>query len=294
MIEPRSPAPALDRLRRQDGASRPSPARTRGLLGGAAAVLALVLGKLKLVLLLLFKLGQFVTASWTIVLSAIAYSAYYGHVRFAVGVVLLLFLHECGHALAARALGVPFSAPVFIPFVGAFVRHGRPRSSWDAFVIAAGGPLLGGAAAAACALLGAWLGGTTGELLVVLGYYALTLNLMNLIPAWIFDGASMWRVIEWRAGLAGVALALVALLAAPGGMPLLVIGVAAFQLGRRAWRDRHPRSATPALERLQADSAVPDQASAHQRHLAAFVFFGALVTLTIALHLVQARLPALR
>ena len=57
--------------------------------------------------------------------------------RFAVGFVLLIFVHECGHLVAARRLGLNVGAPVFIPFMGAFIalkeaprtRGSKPRSA---------------------------------------------------------------------------------------------------------------------------------------------------------------------
>src|SRR5262249_54017148 len=41
--------------------------------------------------------------------------------KFAFGFVLLLLLHECGHLIAARRFGLRAGAPVFVPFMGAFV-----------------------------------------------------------------------------------------------------------------------------------------------------------------------------
>src|ERR1700690_4362966 len=42
-------------------------------------------------------------------------------VWFAVGFVLLILVHECGHLLAAKRIGLKVGAPVFIPFMGAFI-----------------------------------------------------------------------------------------------------------------------------------------------------------------------------
>ena len=36
-------------------------------------------------------------------------------------IVVLLLLHECGHLIAARQFGLNVGAPVFIPFMGAFI-----------------------------------------------------------------------------------------------------------------------------------------------------------------------------
>jgi len=41
--------------------------------------------------------------------------------QFALGFVLLLFVHETGHLLVAKKFGLKVGAPVFIPFMGAFI-----------------------------------------------------------------------------------------------------------------------------------------------------------------------------
>src|ERR1051325_8470482 len=56
----------------------------------------------------------------TMLLSIGGYAIFYGW-KFAVGLVILIFIHECGHLLAARRVGLPVSAPMFIPFMGAII-----------------------------------------------------------------------------------------------------------------------------------------------------------------------------
>src|SRR5262245_58374530 len=69
--------------------------------------------------------------------------------KFALGVVLLVFVHEMGHFLEAARERLNPSWPVFIPFLGAYVRHtgGNP---WQTTRVAIAGPILGGAGALAC------------------------------------------------------------------------------------------------------------------------------------------------
>src|SRR5438874_6576150 len=64
--------------------------------------------------------------------------------RYALGFVLLLFVHECGHLLAARRIGLRVGAPVFIPFMGAFIalKDAPPNALIEAQV-GIGGPCLG-------------------------------------------------------------------------------------------------------------------------------------------------------
>jgi Zn-dependent protease len=109
--------------------------------------------------------------------------------KFALGVVFLIFLHEMGHFLEARREGLNPSWPVFIPFLGAYVKHTR-GNPWQTARVAIAGPLLGGVAALGCYLLGRAQG---SGMLVALAYFGFFLNLINLLPFSILDGASVWR-----------------------------------------------------------------------------------------------------
>ena len=101
---------------------RPWPRRPRcatggGCTGGIGVALA-ALWKLK-VLAVLVKL-KFFTVAGSMALSIVAYSWLFGW-TFTVGFVLLILVHELGHVVVLRARGIKAGAPVFIPFMGAFV-----------------------------------------------------------------------------------------------------------------------------------------------------------------------------
>src|ERR671921_889303 len=126
---------------------RPAWRRALGILA-ALGVLALKFGaKLKGLLLLLPKLKLFST-SGSMLVSIGAYSLIWGW-RFAVGFVLLLLVHEMGHVIQLRREGIPASAPLFIPFLGAVV--GAKSLGDDAAAearVGLAGPVLGTAGAA--------------------------------------------------------------------------------------------------------------------------------------------------
>ena len=64
--------------------------------------------------------------------------------KFAVGFVLLLLVHECGHLIVAKKFGLKVGAPVFIPFMGAFIAlKEAPRNAWMEACVGIGGPMLG-------------------------------------------------------------------------------------------------------------------------------------------------------
>ena len=113
--------------------------------------------------------------------------------KFALGVIVLIFVHEMGHFLEARREGLHPSWPVFIPFLGAYVKYTR-GNPWQTARIAIAGPMLGGAAALACYLIARADG---SDLMMALAYFGFFINLINLLPFSILDGASVWRSTRW-------------------------------------------------------------------------------------------------
>ena len=105
---------------------------------------------------------------------------------FGVGIVVLIFIHECGHALAARLRGIETGIMVFIPLMGAFVttkRYGRNIVE-DAF-IGIMGPIVGTLAGVAC--LGIYVV-TRSEFWLALAQWDFLVNLFNLAPTAPLDG----------------------------------------------------------------------------------------------------------
>ena len=109
--------------------------------------------------------------------------------KFALGVVVLIFLHEMGHFLEAEREGLHPSWPMFVPFLGAYVKHTR-GNPWQTARVAIAGPILGGVGALVCFGIGKANG---SNLLIALGYFGFVLNLINLLPFGILDGGSVWR-----------------------------------------------------------------------------------------------------
>lgn len=121
---------------------------------------------------------------------------------FSAGFVFLIFVHECGHLVVARRFGLKVGAPVFIPFMGAFIAlKDAPRNAWVESCVGIGGPLFGTAGAALCEA--GFL--VTGQpLLRALAYSGFFLNLFNLIPIGFLDGGRIATALSpwlWVAGL---------------------------------------------------------------------------------------------
>ena len=117
------------------------------------ALVGFVLWKFKAAFAAIFKLKLFTVVGSAFV-SVAAYALIWGW-QFGLGFVLLLFVHELGHVAVAKYQGLPVSAPVFIPFMGALIlMKEMPQNAWREAQIALGGPILGALGAAACWGLG--------------------------------------------------------------------------------------------------------------------------------------------
>ena len=167
-----------------------------------------LLGKFKLLLPLL-KVTKLSTLL-SMLVAVWAYAMLWG-LPFALGFVLLIFVHEMGHALVMQQQGIRAGAPVFIPFVGAVIAmKSLPRNAWVEALVGIGGPVLGSVGALVCLIVG-WAGGSL--FWYGLAYTGFLINLFNLIPISPLDGGRIVGVISrwlWAAGYAvGVAVFLV-------------------------------------------------------------------------------------
>jgi Zn-dependent protease len=206
--------------------------KRNGLLGGLGAVGVMLLGKLKVLGVLAGVLKLKTLAS--MVLSIALYATEWG-VPFAAGFVLLIFVHECGHALALRREGIPAGAPVFIPFLGAFIAmRGMPRNAYVEAKVGIAGPVLG--SLAAWAVLAAGLAFQV-PMLTSLGHAGILINLFNLIPVSPLDGGRVAAAFSRGAWVVGYLVGAAALVATRSPLLLIVLLAGLFTLVQR-WR--HP------------------------------------------------------
>lgn len=126
--------------------------------------------------------------------------------KFALGFVILIFLHECGHLIVAKKFGLKVSAPMFIPFVGAFILlKEAPRNAWMEACVGIGGPMFGSLAALLCHAVGIHFG---APLFVALAYMGYFLNLFNLAPVGMLDGGRIVTALSPWLWLPGFGLLL--------------------------------------------------------------------------------------
>lgn len=175
---------------------------TKKLFAPIAVIIAL-LGKFKFALLAVLKFFPLLLKTGGTMLFTIwIYATQWGW-AFAVGFVLLLFVHECGHLLVARRIGLKVGAPVFIPFIGALIAlKEAPKNAWIEAQVGIGGPILGSIGAALCIPL-YFL--THNPLFLALASTGFLLNLFNLMPIGFLDGGRIVTALSpwmWVIGLA--------------------------------------------------------------------------------------------
>ena len=189
----------------RSGPPPPAPkAKWKKILGplGVAGILGLkFFGQIKLLILPLLKFFPVVLKTGgSMVLMIWVYTMMYGW-WFALGFVLLLLVHECGHLIAARRVGLPVSAPMFIPFMGAFIAlKEAPKNAWIEAQVGIGGPLLGTAGAVLCYLAFVITGVPIFKGLAYTGFF---LNLFNLAPIGFLDGGRIVTALSpwlWLVG----------------------------------------------------------------------------------------------
>ena len=175
-----------------------------------------------------------VSASWFVVLFFLIY--WLSHVYFhellggsqttdyavavagALGYFASLILHELGHALAARRVGIPIAGIDLWFFGGLSQMRREPQSAGEEFKVAAAGPAVTLAVFAACVAAGSLLassgrftdvalprqGFTTTPALALIGWLGFInamLFVFNIIPAFPLDGGRIARAaIWWRTG----------------------------------------------------------------------------------------------
>ena len=165
------------------------------------------------------KFGKVLLTSGTMLLSVFTYALFWGW-PFAAGFVILLFLHEMGHFIAARQRGLDVGAPTFIPFVGAWIQLKQmPHNAETEAYVGLAGPVVGTAASLACFELGRYTG---SQMLIALAYSGFMLNLFNLLPLSPLDGGRVTAVISPRLWLLGAPLLVALFFWRPSPMFLLV------------------------------------------------------------------------
>lgn len=198
------------------------------------AAVGILLSKFKAFALLLLKV-KFLGTALTMVVSVGAYALLFP-IWFAVGFVVLIWVHEMGHVLQLRREGLPASAPMFIPFLGAFIAMKQmPKDALTEARVGLAGPVLGSLGA-----LGAWgiYEFTQAPLFLGLAYIGFFLNLFNLLPMLPLDGGRAVGALSpvfWVVGVLGI---VGLIFVQPNPILIFIAILGGMELWRR-WRSRN-------------------------------------------------------
>jgi Zn-dependent protease len=205
--------------------------RAGWLAGLGVAGVLLLLGKGKLLLLGLLKAKTMLS----MLLSMGVYAAAWGW-KFAAGLILSMYVHEMGHVTRLRRYGIPATAPMFVPGLGAYVRLKQsPRSPSEDARTGLAGPLWGAYAAMVALAFGLAL---RWPVLVAIASAGAWVNVFNLLPVWQLDGGRAWNALSRRQRAWSAALLwLMALMGADGLLYLLAIAGSVRALSGQAAKD---------------------------------------------------------
>jgi Zn-dependent protease len=189
---------------------------------------------------------------------------------FGIGLVVLLFVHEMGHVAEAKHQGLPVSAPMFIPFMGALITMKEmPHNAWREARVALAGPLLGSAAAGAIYAVGVATDSRPLKALAFLGFF---INLFNLLPVVPLDGGRIVGALHpvlWGIGF----LALLGLVFwRPNPILIIILIFSGSELWRR-WQMRHH----PEMQEYY-------RVKPHQRLATGILYFGLAILLVLGMH----------
>ena len=212
------------------------PKSRKGLLGIIALVALAVVKFKSLILILLTKgkalliflnLGKFIGMASTMIVTVFVYAMFFGW-PFAVGFVLLLLVHELGHAFVIKKKGLKAGAPLFIPLMGAVIMmKDQPVDAETEAEIAYGGP----AAGVLVSLILYFLAGEyNSEFLMALAYVGFFMNLFNLAPVSPLDGGRIVSAISTKLWIVGLVILLWMFIQTYNIILLLVIVMGAYRL----------------------------------------------------------------
>ncbi len=211
-----------------------TPRQGRGLAGWLTSGALAVWGVVKYGLVLMAK----IPALGTVLSGLVAVGAYalLFPWQVAVGLVVLILIHELGHVAEIRRQGLAASAPIFIPFFGAGIfMRGHAQTPIKQAEIAIAGPIAGTVGALAAFVL---FSATRNPLYLVWAYFGFWINLFNLIPFGFLDGGWILAPISKWIQLAGLAVILVLVFAVHLSPIVLLVVLFGLPMVYRRFRDR--------------------------------------------------------
>src|SRR4029077_9789108 len=184
--------------------------------------------------LLIFKIPALATLGSALI-SIGAYSVW-GGPWFAVGLVLMIFIHEMGHVVEIRRQGMAATAPIFIPFFGAAIfQRSHAQSPMRQAEIGIAGPIAGTIGATAALVL---YNSTHWTPLLGWAYLGFLINLFNLIPFGMLDGGWILAPVSKWIQVAGLAVLLYLSISGTVSALVIIIVVLGIPVVLQRFRDR--------------------------------------------------------
>lgn len=204
---------------------------------GIGAFLLFLLTKGKSLLFALFsllKFSKFLTSGISMFAMIWVYSLHFGW-PYAVGIVLMIAIHEMGHLVFAKSVGMPVSLPLFIPFLGAMITMKEPpKDAWQEAVVAIGGPFFG-LVAAIVALY--WGIVNQSSLVLAVAYFSFFLTAFNMIPISPLDGGRIVGALSPWIWAVGVVVMLAAAFYTMSPLMFMIAGLGGYR-AYRTWQSR--------------------------------------------------------
>jgi Zn-dependent protease len=258
--------------------------KLKKFLGPIGMAIVAIFAKFKFILLPVLKfLPVILKTGGTMLLSIGIYALIWGW-WFAAGFVILIFVHECGHLLVAKALRLKVSAPMFIPFMGAFITlRENPSNAWVEARVGIGGPILGALGSVAC--YGIYLL-TDNPMFSALAHVGFLLNLFNLAPVGFLDGGRIASALSpwlWIVGFV-IMLGLAVMQITAGHLNIVLIYVLIFSI---------PRLISLFREKTEEEARY-FQVTPAQRWTMAAMYFGLIALLVVGMQITYISPDALR
>ena len=239
-------------------------------LGVVGVLIVKFFAKLKFIILPALKFFPVILKTGgTMILSIGAYFLLWG-LWFAVGFVLLIFVHETGHLVAAKRLGLKVGAPVFIPFLGAYIAlKEAPKNAWVEAQVGIGGPMLGTLGAGICELIYLATGKPIFQGLAYAGFFV---NLFNLAPLTPLDGGRIVTALSPKLWIVGLAIMVLLMAMQPNFLLVLILILAL------------PRLLTLFRAKSEAEKRY-FEVTPRQRVTMAVMYFGLIALLVLGMHI---------
>jgi Zn-dependent protease len=238
------------------GNGQPPRGRLTKFLSGTLFALTVVLLKLKALVFVAFDylrsyavnpfegfgLGQFALAGGSMAVSLAAYAIVFREYPLALvfGFLLIILIHEIGHAVVIRAKGLRAGVMVFIPFIGGAVTlKDQPRSAYDDAQIGLAGPILGTFASLVVLQLYKWL---EQPLYLAIAAAGFAVNLFNLLPIGMLDGGRISGAVTKWMWVFGGGWLIYKVVKQPNPLMLIVLLLVAFQVYASIVREKDDKS----------------------------------------------------